>query len=128
MTSPEVLGGLRILIVEDNFMVADSLKELMTAYGASVAAMVPSAAAALAAIEGQRIDVAILDIDLKDGKVDPLADRLIEHGIPFLFLTGFGDDSMLPPRLRGMPRLDKPVESERLIEELLALLAPKLRG
>jgi CheY-like chemotaxis protein len=116
------LDGVRVLIAEDNFIVADSLKRLITAYGGTVAVMVPSADAALAALESVPIDVAILDIYLKGGTADPLADRLLESRIPFLFLTGYGDDNVLPERLRGLPRLEKPLDVDQLLETLASLL------
>jgi len=116
------LDGLRVLIAEDNFIVADSLKMLITAYGGTVAAMVPSTDAALAALESVPIDVAILDIHLRHGTADPLADRLAEDRIPFLFLTGYGDDNVLPERLRGLPRLEKPVDVDQLLATLASLL------
>jgi two-component SAPR family response regulator len=116
------LEGARVLIVEDNFVVADSLKVLVTAYGGKVAGMVPDIERALAAAADGAVDVAILDIDLKGTSVDPLARHLGERGIGFVFLSGYGDESILPEDLRGRPRLDKPVEPERLIETLLEVL------
>lgn len=110
------LRGLRVLIAEDNFMVADSLRALISAYGGKVTTMVPTVADALAALESDSIDLAILDIRLRGGKVDPLADRLLEDRVPFFFLTGYGDSSGLPEHLRALPRLNKPVDVDRLLE------------
>ncbi len=112
------LDGVRVLIVEDNFIVADSLKSLITAYGGTVVAMVPSVAGALSLLASAPIDVAILDVHLSGGSVEPLADRLVKDRVPFFFITGYGDDSVLPERLRGWPRLDKPVETDRLLATL----------
>lgn len=117
-----VLDSVRILLVEDNFVVADSLRALLLAYGGTVVAMVPSVAEALAIVDSESVDVAVLDIHVKDGTVEPLADRLSARRIPFLFLTGYGDDGLLPERMRGRPRLDKPVEPERLVDALAALM------
>ena len=121
MSSPDLmtLEGLRVLIVEDNFIVADSLKELVTAYGGAVAAMVPDLEKALAASDERSIDVAILDIDLRGTNVAPLARRLHEQGVGFIFLSGYGDENLLPEDLRSRPRLDKPVDPDRLIRALL---------
>jgi CheY-like chemotaxis protein len=116
------LDGLRVLVVEDNFVVADSLRTLILAYGGQVAAMVPSVADALPLLDETAIDVAILDIHLKGDKVDRLADRLLEDGIPFLFVTGYGDGSVLPQHLRDLPRLDKPVDPDLLLATLASVL------
>jgi two-component SAPR family response regulator len=113
------LDGLRVLIVEDNFIVADSLKELVTAYGGAVAAMVPDLEKALAAAEERPVDVAILDIDLRGTNVAPVARRLHDQRVGFIFLSGYGDENLLPEDLRGRPRLDKPVDPDRLIRALL---------
>ena len=113
------LDGLRVLIVEDNFIVADSLKELVTAYGGAVAAMVPDLEKALAACDERAVDVAILDIDLRGTNVAPLARRLHELSVGFVFLSGYGDENLLPEDLRARPRLDKPVDPDRLIRALL---------
>jgi hypothetical protein len=94
----------------------------VTAYDGVVAAMVPDIERALAASADGRVDVAILDIDLRGTSVDPLARHLQERGIAFVFLSGFGDDTLLPEDLRSRPRLDKPVEPECLIEAMLRVL------
>ncbi len=116
------LDGVRVLIVEDNFIVADSLKMLIDSYGGTVTALAPSAAAALEALDSAAIDVAILDIHLAGGKVDPLADRLVSEGVPFLFLTGYRDKSVLPEHLQGFARLGKPVEGDKLVAAIRGLL------
>jgi len=116
------LDGMRVLVVEDNFIVADSLRSLLTAFGGRVVSMAPSVEAALLVLASEPIDVAILDIHLKGGRVDVLADRLVEAKVPFLFITGYGDDTVLPQRLRGWPRLDKPVEPDLLLSTLGAVV------
>lgn len=115
------LDGLKVLIVEDNFVVADSLRTLILAYGGQVTAMVPSVDDALPLLEGDGIDVAILDIHLKGDKVDRLADRLLAIGTPFVFVTGYGDGSVLPEHLRHLPRLDKPVDPDLLLATLASV-------
>jgi len=114
MTAPS-LEGTSILIVEDNFVVADALKYLITVYEGSVAAIAPTVERALEALAAAPVDVAVLDINLKGQSVVPLADHLQAQGIPFLFVTGYADAQMLPERLREHPRLDKPVDAERLV-------------
>lgn len=116
------LNGIRVLVVEDTFLVADSLRVLLAAYGGAVEAMVPSADKAFEALERTEVDVAILDIHLKGGKVYALAEHLAQIGVPFVFVTGYGEDPELPQRLAGVPKLEKPVDVERLIEVLQTLV------
>jgi hypothetical protein len=51
-----------------------------------------------------------------------VAEHLRAHGVPFVFLTGYGDGELLPPHLRDRPRLDKPVDAERLVLAMLELV------
>jgi two-component SAPR family response regulator len=115
------LDGARILIVEDNFVVADALRYLIDGYGGSVSAIVPSVQRAHEALDTARVDVAVLDINLNGASVVPFADHLLERGVPFVFLSGYGGEELLPEHLRGHPRFDKPVEAERLVRALLQL-------
>ena len=118
------LNGLRILIVEDNFVVADALRFLIAGYDGTVTAIVPSLERAFAALAADPIDIAILDINLNGTSVVPLAEHLRTTKVPFVFLTGYGDDELLPEHLRAHPRFDKPVEAERLVRTLNELSRP----
>ena len=121
MSGPS-LGGMRILIVEDNFVVADSLRFVIGGYGGAVSALAPTIDKALEALAAGPIDVAILDINLAGTNVAPLAEHLRARGIPFVFLTGYGDAELLPAGLRDAPRFDKPVNAEQLVAALQRLV------
>jgi CheY-like chemotaxis protein len=116
------LTGARILIVEDNFVVADALRFMLAGYGGVVTAIVPDLERAVAALGTAPVDVAILDINLRGRSVVPLADHLRAASVPFVFVSGYADEDLLPERLRTHPRLDKPVDPERLIGCLLEVL------
>jgi len=116
------LDGMRVLIVEDNFVVADSLRFVIGGYGGEVSAIAPTIARALEALAAGPIDVAILDINLAGTSVAPFAEHLRAHGIPFVFLTGYGDAQLLPEGLRDSPRFDKPVNADRLVGALQRLI------
>jgi DNA-binding LytR/AlgR family response regulator len=120
MTAPS-LRGVRILIVEDNFVVADALKFLIEGYEGTVVAMAPNLERAFAALAAHAVDVSVLDINLNETSVVPLADALHAGGGRFVFLSGYGDLELLPAHLRDHPRLDKPVEPERLVRALYDL-------
>lgn len=116
------LRGLRILVVEDNFVLADALRYLLAGYDGVVTAIAPTVERARAALAADPVDVAVLDINLNGSSVVPFAEDLCAAGIPFIFVTGYGDDpELLPEHLRGLQRLEKPVEAERLVGLLLQL-------
>jgi two-component SAPR family response regulator len=119
------LRGVHVLIVEDNYVVASALQYLIEGYDGAVAAIVPTVARALDVLGAERVDIAVLDINLQGNSVAPLAEHLQGRGIPFVFVTGYADPALLPEHLRGYPRFAKPVEAEQLVEAMLALLADK---
>jgi two-component SAPR family response regulator len=116
------LDSIRVLIVEDNYVVADALRFLIDGYGGSVTAIVPTVQRAFDVLADSAVDVAVLDINLQGASVVPLAEYLRDRDVPFLFLTGYGTGELLPEHLRRHPRLDKPVDAERLVRALLDLV------
>ncbi len=125
------LADARILIVEDNFVVADALRYLIEGYGGVVSATAPTLPRAFAALGAAPVDIAILDVNLNGTSVVPFAEHLHAQGVPFIFLTGYGDEELLPERLRSYPRFSKPVDAEpfvRTLHELAARLAADAGG
>jgi CheY-like chemotaxis protein len=116
------LKGIRVLIVEDNYVVADALEYLIDGYEGSVTAIVPTVERAIEALTTGDVDIAVLDINLHGASVVPVAEHLRARGVPFVFLTGYGDADILPAHLRDQPRLDKPVDAERLVRAMLELV------
>ena len=115
------LDGAHLLIVEDDYVVADSLRFLLESYGGTVTAIAASVARALDALATEPVEVAVLDINLHGASVVPLAEHLLTRGVPFVFLTGYGDAEVLPEHLRDHPRLRKPVLAEMLIQTICDL-------
>jgi DNA-binding response OmpR family regulator len=114
------LSGARILVVEDEFLLALQLEELLQSRGCTVLGPFKSLEDAMAASR-EPFDLAILDINLKGTMVYPLADDLLARGRPFLFLSGY-TLSNLPERFRSAVRLGKPCEPETLIKAVQSLL------
>jgi DNA-binding response OmpR family regulator len=119
------LRGIKVLIVEDNFVVADALRYLIDGYEGSVCAIAPNLERAFEVLAAGPIDVAVLDINLNGTSVVPLAEHLRGQGVPFVFLTGYGDEPPLPEGLRDLPRFDKPVDAERFLRGVVALVRPR---
>ena len=103
----------RVLIVEDEALVAMILEEQLEELGLSVAATCASVAEAIRAIDEHAPDAAILDVNLAGQLVYPVADRLIDRGIPFVFVTGYGRES-IDSCYAAVRILEKPVERQVL--------------
>lgn len=114
------LRGCRILIVEDDFLVATALAGVIEARGAEVVGPVGKVQQALELISrGERIDAALLDVHLGTEAVYPVADVLQSKGIPMVFTTGY-ESADLPPTLSAVPTLQKPVGAGRVLQVLRA--------
>jgi CheY-like chemotaxis protein len=100
------LAGLRILVVEDEMMVAMMLEDLLTDLGCEVA-KAARLAKAIDLVETISIDGAILDVNVSGEAVYPLARMLADRGIPFVFSSGYGNSGH-PAEFRGRPTLSKP--------------------
>jgi CheY-like chemotaxis protein len=118
-----VLRGRLIMIVEDEMLVAMELESLVADYGCDVIGPVPTAQRALALLEEQEPDAAILDVNLNGTTAAPVAAALSERGVPFLLATGYREAQALRPEFQGVPRVDKPVRHEYLVCALVRLLA-----
>jgi CheY-like chemotaxis protein len=104
---------LRVLLVEDEGLVAMMLEDLLADLGCEVAGSLGSVGAALAWIEaGGTADLALLDVSLSGEPVYPVADALKARGVPFAFATGYGEGH--DPRFRDAPLLGKPIRQDRL--------------
>jgi two-component sensor histidine kinase len=112
-SSSKKLPGERILIVEDEALVAMILEDQLADLGISVAATCASVPDAMRAIENNAPQAAILDVNLRGQLVYPVADRLMDRGIPFVFVTGYGRES-IDRRYSFVKVLEKPVERQAL--------------
>lgn len=101
-------GPLKVLVVEDESLVALDIEAMLEEMGCTVVASVPRLVKALDLASRLDFDLAVLDINLAGEVVYPLAFRLAERGIPFLFSTGYSTAD-LPTELRDRPILRKPV-------------------
>ncbi len=121
----EGLAGRRLMVVEDEFIVAMDLASRLEDLGAEIVGPAGTVEDALALVEtqGGRLDGAVLDINLHGARVYPVADRLAALGLPFVFTTGY-DALVLPPAYAGMPRFEKPINVAALARLLAADTAP----
>lgn len=111
------LEGLRVLVVEDELLVAMSLEEVLRAAGCVVVGPIPRVEKALKAARDEAIDIALLDVNLAGERVYPVAEVLTQRRVPFLFMTGYGRD-MLPAEHAGRPVVGKPFKLAQVINWL----------
>ena len=114
---------MKILVVEDDFIVAFDMQSMLEEEGARVLGPAASVQEARDIIAIEAPEAAVLDVNLNGEFVFPLAEELHQKGIPFLFATAYADDDRLFPVLtRNVPRLSKPVLPAVLATQLRKLL------
>ena len=118
------LAGMRILIAEDEFLLADDLAQFFASVGAIP--LGPASGVSAARIHLDHADAAILDINLKDGTVFPIADELFLRGVPFVFFTGM-DSGSVPERFRFVGNVPKPVGWSSVVEFLATEIGGGIR-
>ena len=117
------LEGLRVLVVEDEAMLFFLAEDMLTELGAGQVCHAGRLMDALAFLETEQPDAAMLDVNLAGQLVYPVAERLAEAKIPFIFATGYGSAG-LPEWLRGRPVVQKPFTAAMLGEALALALGP----
>lgn len=116
-------GPRRILLVEDSAFVADAVTAFLASRGIEVLGPAGRVPAALALLDSEPPDAAVLDVDLNGTPSWPVAEALAARGIPFVLATGYSADGVVPERFRGHPRLLKPFSVKELSATLDTLLA-----
>ncbi|MFN3688123.1 HWE histidine kinase domain-containing protein [Salinarimonas sp.] len=124
--TPRAPMGAKVLLVEDSLLTALDVSESLDNLGYQVLGPAARVADALRIVERDRPHVAVLDINLGDEDSFPIADRLVRENIPFVFLTGYDAQSILPERFRDVPCIAKPF-SDRLLAASLARLVAERR-
>ncbi len=120
-TTDNLLQGLRVLVVEDELLVAMLIEEYLIELGCVVAGSVRRVAKGLETIAQSEIDAAVLDVNVAGESVSPLADVLAQRGVPFIFASGYGAKGV-EARWADRPVLQKPFSPEDLRLALLASL------
>ena len=115
---PEGLAGLRILLVEDEAILALDLRYTLEDAGASVIGPIVTVPDAVRAANSEAFDAAILDIDLQGRDVFPAAEILAARRIPFVFHTGHGRPAELETAFAGVPVCAKPADPDALLRTL----------
>ncbi len=108
----------RALVAEDSAVQLCELEMLLEQSNIEIVGAAATTASLRELIKTQYPDIAILDVNLNGELVFPLADVLIEHGVPVIFVTGYPLEETLPPRLLDLPILQKPCNPDDLIRAI----------
>lgn len=122
MSGQQNLSGLRVLVVEDNYLLALDTSSALGRAGAEVVGPVSNESDALAAIGQEKLDAAVADINLGSGPCFKTAAALQASGVPFVFLTGY-DVNSVPAEFGHVPCLLKPIDPGQIVRELARLVA-----
>ncbi|WP_292060405.1 MULTISPECIES: response regulator [unclassified Brevundimonas] len=118
----DVLSGRRVLIVEDESLVAMLLETILGDMGCTVIGPESNVGDGLRVATGETdLDAALLDVNVAGQEVFPIAEALKARGVPFVFSTGYGE-SGLPEHWRGNPTVQKPFTDAAIRDALMAAL------
>jgi DNA-binding response OmpR family regulator len=118
-------AGLRVLIVEDEMLLAFMLQDMLAEWGCAVVGPAVRVAKALSLAGSEALDGAILDVNLAGTEVYPVARALAARRIPFLFISGYAA-SRLPREWRDRPTLQKPFQPRDLAQSMARVFAQPL--
>lgn len=121
------MSGLRLLLVEDEAIIALLLERILKGLGISVLGPIGQLTEALDIARSQQFDGAILDVSVRGGQIYPVADLLLERGIPFVLTTGHSAEH-LPANLRTQRLLRKPYSTEQFTAALECFERPPRVG
>ncbi len=125
--TPPLLAGLRVLVVEDEFMIAMLIEETLADQDCVVVGPFTNLRDALQAATATVLDGAILDVNLRGEKIYPVAELLDQRGIPFVLLSGYGTDA-IPANRPGWQACGKPFSPGELIEMLVEQIRRRNRS
>ena len=110
--------GRRVLVVEDEFLAALTTVDFLESIGCEVVGPAARLAPALALAQSETLDAAVLDINIAGEMIWPVAERLRDRGIPYLFLSAYPGTKFVPAMFATVPYLPKPLECGDLARHL----------
>lgn len=110
------LKGKRILVVEDEALIAVMVEDMLAELGSVVVGPAAAIDDALALVQTEAIDAAVLDVNVRGERIDPVAHALFERGIPVLFATGYSEIRLAS--LQQADVINKPYTQEKLARGL----------
>lgn len=114
MADQKLLKDLRALVVEDEYFVADDLRQILLRRGADVVTLCCSVQDAMSHVRTAGFDFVLLDIDLKGELNFGIADECQRRRVPFAFVSGYGR-TFIPPRFDDVPNWGKPYDEQQIV-------------
>jgi CheY-like chemotaxis protein len=121
--SDQLLSGRRVLVVEDEMLILMAIEDMLADLGCTSIKAAASIDKALALIDAEPFDLAILDVNLNGQRSYPVAKALSDQGVPFAFSTGYGGHEV-DKGLGNGSVLNKPYDHSQLAKVLTGLLTP----
>jgi DNA-binding NtrC family response regulator len=114
------LKGKRILVVEDEALIAVMVEDMLLEMGGEVVGPAATIDDALALAQEEMLDAAVLDVNVRGRRIDPVAEALMARGVPVLFATGYGEVRLAS----GAPAtvIDKPYTQDKLSRGIAAAM------
>jgi CheY-like chemotaxis protein len=117
------LRGKRVLVVEDEYLLAMDLAERLEDLGVEVVGPAATVREAIALLAVQEVEGAVLDINIRGERVYPVADLLMQRNVPFIFISGYSKD-LEPEAYASVPRCVKPANFSHVAQLLASVLRP----
>ncbi len=114
------LSGKRVLVVEDEAMIADMVEDMLSQLGAVVIGPAGTLAKGLELARSEVLDAAMLDVNIRSERIDPVVEVLRARAVPFVFATGYGD--AIGAAMAGVDILEKPFTQDKIKNALLNAL------
>jgi two-component SAPR family response regulator len=119
------LAGQRILIAEDEAIIALQLEQLLVEIGCEIVGPISRVADVLSCIKNEKLDGALLDVNLRGESILPSLPLLIQLGLPFVITSGYDAASLFPAELRQVPRVTKPFDETQLKRLCIEMFAKR---
>src|SRR5262245_27874251 len=117
------LDGRRILVIEDEYFLAEDICAVLRGLGADIIGPAGEVGDAIGIVNlGDVIDAAVLDVNLRNVSILPVADRLRARNIPFVFTTGY-DRSAIDVRFKDIQLFEKPIDVTAMARSLGKLIS-----
>ena len=123
MSDGQPLRGLKALVIEDEYFIADDLKRLLKGHGAAVVRLSGSVDDAMKQMCDETFHFGLIDINIRGEMTFLVADEFCRRQMPFAFLSGY-DRNSIPPRFQAVPNWGKPYDGRRIVEGIRSLWMP----
>jgi len=119
------LENRRILVAEDEALIAIGIETMLQEFGCEVVGPVSEVREILQMIDAEHVDGALLDVNLRGRQVFEILPELMRRKIPVVLTSGYDDSTLFPPPFRDLPRISKPFDEATLQRMCIALVASR---